>query len=153
MSKAPSRFAPIAERLAHGRSLRAVVRRVDQDVWRVGAGRPAIVDVLRKTNTGRIEDLVPIKYGRMAESPFAFFRGSGPIMAMDLVTLPSTQHTVQICGDAHVRNLGAFASADGRIVFDVNDFDETCTAPWEWVDFPEPPLSATTAIIDAMAIS
>ena len=77
-------------------------------------------------------ELLPIKYGRMAGSPFAFLRGAAGVMAADLAGLPTTGYRVQICGDAHVRNLGAFAAPDGHIVFDVNDFDETCRAPWEW---------------------
>src|ERR1700756_3750683 len=69
---------------------------------------------------------------RMALSPFAFFRGSVPVMAADLGEMPSTGIMAQICGDAHVRNLGAYAAPDGRLVFDLNDFDETIRAPWEW---------------------
>ena len=68
----------------------------------------------------------------MSLSPFAFYRGAAPVMAADLATLPRTGYHVQICGDAHVRNLGAYASPDGRIVFDINDFDESFRAPWEW---------------------
>jgi uncharacterized protein (DUF2252 family) len=75
---------------------------------------------------------LPIKYGRMAASPFGFFRGAAPVMARDLAALPRTGLLVQLCGDAHIRNLGAFASAEGNIVFDINDFDETIRGPWEW---------------------
>ncbi len=131
-SRTPSRFAPHAERIAFGQKLRDVVRRVDQDVWKVPRGRRSVVEMLRESERGRVATLLPIKYGRMAVSPFAFFRGSAGIMAGDLATLPRTGYHVQICGDAHVRNLGAYASPDGRIVFDINDFDETWRAPWEW---------------------
>ncbi len=126
---------PIADRRAFGRSLRTALRRVDQSAWSQHAAlasRPDPLDALRAAETGRVTQLLPIKYGRMSASPFAFFRGSAALMARDLSRLPFTGHIVQICGDAHVRNLGAYASPDGRIVFDINDFDETCRAPWEW---------------------
>lgn len=81
---------------------------------------------------GRLPSLVTIKYERMMESPFGFFRGAVPVMASDLAALPHTGIVNQICGDAHVRNLGAFAAPDGRLVFDINDFDETIRGPFEW---------------------
>ena len=83
-------------------------------------------------NSNRLQFLVPIKMGRMAAGPFAFFRGAAPLMAADLATLPVTGLQVQICGDAHVRNLGAYAAPEGHLVFDINDFDETIAGPWEW---------------------
>ena len=81
---------------------------------------------------GRIASLVALKYERMLISPFGFFRGAVPVMAADLAALPNTGILAQICGDAHVRNLGAYAAPDGRLVFDIDDFDETCIAPFEW---------------------
>jgi uncharacterized protein (DUF2252 family) len=132
MPKAPTKFDPIAQRLAYGRALRESVRRVDQDRFQPARRRPSVLEAVRQAEPGRVPELLPIKYGRMSLSPFAFFRGSAQLMAFDLAQLPSTGISVQICGDAHVRNLGAYASADGRIVFDINDFDETCRAPWEW---------------------
>lgn len=81
---------------------------------------------------GRVASLVALKYERMLASPFGFFRGAVPVMAADLATLPNTGILTQICGDAHVSNLGAYAAPDGRLVFDINDFDETCVAPFEW---------------------
>ena len=81
---------------------------------------------------GRLSSLVAIKYERMLESPFGFFRGAVPVMAADLAALPHTGIVNQICGDAHVRNLGAYAAPDGRLVFDINDFDETIRGPFEW---------------------
>ena len=81
---------------------------------------------------GRIRSLVALKYERMMASPFGFFRGAAPVMAADLAALPNTGILSQICGDAHVRNLGAYAAPDGRLIFDINDFDETCMAPFEW---------------------
>ena len=129
---APSKFAPFAKRLAYGRGLRSVVRRVDQNAWSPSKRPRSTLDLLRAADEGRVAELLPLKYGRMSLSPFAFYRGAAPIMAADLATLPRTGYHVQICGDAHVRNLGAYASPDGRIVFDINDFDETFRAPWEW---------------------
>jgi uncharacterized protein (DUF2252 family) len=130
--RAPDRFAPLAERLAWGKSRRKALPRVAQALWRPGHGRPDPVDVLLAASHGRVPELLPIKWGRMAQSPFGFFRGAVPVMARDLGTRPVSGLTVQMCGDAHVRNLGAFASADGRLVFDINDFDETLPGPWEW---------------------
>ncbi len=90
------------------------------------------IDLLRSTHEGRILKLLPIKYQRMAASPFAFFRGSVGLMAADLAALPHTNLSVQLCGDAHVQNMGSFEAPDGRIVFDMNDFDETIMGPFEW---------------------
>ncbi len=88
--------------------------------------------MLREANAPRIPELVALKTYRMAASPFAFFRGAAPVMAADLATLPVTGLATQICGDAHVKNLGAYAAPDGHLVFDINDFDETTVGPWEW---------------------
>ena len=132
MPKAPSKFDPIPQRLAYGRALRDTVKRIHHDRFTPAKGRPSVLEAVHQAEPGRVAELLPIKYGRMSLSPFAFFRGSAQLMAFDLAHLPSTGIHVQICGDAHVRNLGAYASADGRIVFDMNDFDETCRAPWEW---------------------
>jgi uncharacterized protein (DUF2252 family) len=81
---------------------------------------------------GRVPELIALKYQLMSEAPFAYFRGAAPVMAADLAQLPSTGIGCQLCGDAHVRNLGAFAAPDGRLVFDINDFDETIRGPFEW---------------------
>jgi uncharacterized protein (DUF2252 family) len=122
----------IAERRDYGRNLRQAVHRVDQAVWTPHARRHDPVDVILRSNAERLPALIPIKMGRMAQSPFGFFRGAAPVMAADLAMLPKTGLRVQMCGDAHVRNLGAFAAADGHLVFDLNDFDETLPGPWEW---------------------
>jgi len=90
------------------------------------------LDVLRASAAGRVPQLLPLKYGRMKLSPFAFFRGAVSIMAADLGRLPNSGLHVQLCGDAHVQNLGSFATPDGKLVFDLNDFDETIRGPWEW---------------------
>jgi uncharacterized protein (DUF2252 family) len=122
----------LAQRRAHGRSVRERISRQAHERWQVDPRREDPVELLRRVERGRIEALLPIKHGRMAESPFGFFRGAAPVMAADLATLPRTPLAVQICGDAHVRNLGAFAAPDGHLVFDINDFDETTRGPWEW---------------------
>jgi uncharacterized protein (DUF2252 family) len=90
------------------------------------------VDVLEKQSRDRLPDLVPLRYARMAASPFAFYRGAAAVMAADLAPTPTSGIQVQLCGDAHLSNFGAFASPDRRLVFDVNDFDETLPGPWEW---------------------
>jgi uncharacterized protein (DUF2252 family) len=90
------------------------------------------LELLRASERGHVADLLPIKAARMAASPFGFYRGSVPVMAFDLSKLPSTGIYAQLCGDAHVHNLGAFEGQDGRLIFDINDFDETIRGPWEW---------------------
>src|SRR5580698_10749784 len=92
---------------------------------------PAL-NLLRRSDKGRVPALVKLKYERMMASPFGYFRGAVPVMAADLSALPNTGLTVQLCGDAHVRNLGAYAAEDGRLIFDINDFDETFRGPFEW---------------------
>lgn len=90
------------------------------------------LETLKATEKDRVPELLKVKYQRMSPNAFAFFRGSVGIMARDLAAQPSTALTVQLCGDAHLQNLGCFASPDGRVVFDINDFDETARGPWEW---------------------
>lgn len=91
-----------------------------------------IIKVLEKSNRGRIQELVPVRYGRMLVSPFTFYRGSASLMAMDLATTPNSGFNVQACGDCHIQNFGAFATPERKIIVDINDFDETLPAPWEW---------------------
>jgi uncharacterized protein (DUF2252 family) len=126
--------APIspAERHALGQARRKQLRRQDHAQWRPPASRPSPVTTIARSMRGRIPSLVALKYERMLASPFGFFRGAVPVMAADLAGLPNTGILSQICGDAHVRNLGAYAAPDGRLIFDINDFDETCAAPFEW---------------------
>ena len=90
------------------------------------------IRLLEEQAETRVQDLVPIRYGRMSASPFAFFRGAAYVMASDLADTPSTGLRVQLCGDAHLSNFGAFAGPARRLVFDLNDFDETLPGPWEW---------------------
>ncbi len=115
-----------------GRAIRSGVPRSSHADWTPAPDRPDPVDVLEASNVGRVEELVPIRYGRMAASPFAFFRGSAGLMAIDLAQTPVTGLRVQACGDAHVANFGEFATPGRTLVFDVNDFDETLPGPWEW---------------------
>ena len=90
------------------------------------------VEILEHSNRGRLPELVPIRYGRMVRSPFTFLRGSAALMAHDLATTPTTGVQVQACGDCHLLNFGVFATPERNLVFDLNDFDETLPAPWEW---------------------
>jgi uncharacterized protein (DUF2252 family) len=124
--------ATVEERRVFGKACRETLHRVDQSAWRAKKDRPAPVELLVAASRGRIPELLPIKWTRMAASPFGFFRGAVPLMAFDLASLPVSGINVQICGDAHVRNLGVFASPTGALVFDINDFDETIGGPWEW---------------------
>jgi uncharacterized protein (DUF2252 family) len=108
------------------------MRRADHTKWQPAARRADPLELLAASMRGRVPELVPIKYERMLASPFGFFRGAVPVMASDLALTRNTGIETQLCGDAHVRNLGAFAAPDGRLVFDINDFDETIRGPFEW---------------------
>ena len=115
-----------------GREMREVVPRESHAQWEPPADRPDPVDILEEQAKTRVPDLVPIRYGRMIASPFAYFRGAAAPMAWDLAHTPASGIRVQACGDAHLLNFGMFAAPDRRLVFDVNDFDETLPAPFEW---------------------
>jgi uncharacterized protein (DUF2252 family) len=116
----------------YGASLREKITRIGQGEWDPKQRKASFLDLLRASEKGRMSNLLPIKAARMALSPFGFYRGAVPIMAADLSQLPCTGIHAQICGDAHVHNLGAFEGQDGRLIFDINDFDETIRGPWEW---------------------
>jgi uncharacterized protein (DUF2252 family) len=120
------------DKMTAGKALRERVPRTAHAQWVCPADRPDPIDLLKHADRGRLPELLPIRYGRMRQSPFAFFRGAGAVMAMDLATTPKTGIRVQTCGDCHVRNFGGFGSPERRLVFDINDFDETLNAPWEW---------------------
>lgn len=122
----------IQERLAEGRAERAAVPLDAHAEWAVPGDRPDPVGVLEAQDATRVPELVPIRHGRMIVSPFTFYRGSAAIMAWDLSRTPTTGLRVQCCGDAHLSNFGIFAAPDRRVVFDLNDFDETLPAPFEW---------------------
>ena len=117
---------------ARGRELRNSVSRSSHAQWAPPADRPDPVTVLEEQAKARVPDLVPIRYGRMIASPFAYFRGAAAPMAWDLAHTPTSDIRVQACGDAHLLNFGMYAAPDRRLVFDVNDFDETLPAPFEW---------------------
>ncbi|NNJ94316.1 MAG: DUF2252 domain-containing protein [Halobacteria archaeon] len=121
-----------AELQALGRSLRKRATPRDHAPWQPDPQRPDPVDILRSQEGDRVEELVPIRYGRMAASPFAFYRGAAAVMAWDLARTPVSGINVQACGDAHVDNFGVYASPERRLVFDINDFDETLPSPWEY---------------------
>jgi uncharacterized protein (DUF2252 family) len=125
-------IAPRNERQATGRAIRKRVPRSSHSAWDPKSRAKDPLDVLEEQAKSRIADLVPYRYARMAESPFAFYRGAAAIMAMDLATTPATGLRVQACGDAHVSNFGDFATPERNLIFDVNDFDETLPGPWEW---------------------
>jgi uncharacterized protein (DUF2252 family) len=130
---APARRAPSpADRAARGRAARGEVPRSSHADWVPSAGRTDPVAVLELQAESRVPELVPVRYGRMLTSPFAFFRGAAAIMAGDLAMAPRSGMTAQLCGDAHVANFGGFASPDRALIFDLNDFDETLPGPWEW---------------------
>ena len=119
------------ERQARGKAAREVVPRESQAEFAPEA-RLDPIDLLREQARRRIPELGPIRYGRMSVSPFSFYRGAALIMAADLSTTPSSGLNVQLCGDAHLSNFGMYGSPERRLVFDVNDFDETSVGPWEW---------------------
>jgi uncharacterized protein (DUF2252 family) len=133
-AKSESRvFDPgVEERTAMGKALREKCSRASHAKWVPGPKRHDPIELLRQSNEGRIESLLPIRYGRMRRSPFAFFRGAAAIMAADLATTPVTGLHAQLCGDCHLMNFGGYGSPERRIVFDINDFDETLRGPWEW---------------------
>src|SRR3954453_6522062 len=121
-----------AERAARGRAARALVPRSSHAGWEPAPGRRDPVDVLEEQAQTRVPELIPIRYGRMLVSPFTFYRGGAYLMAADLAAQPRTGLQVQLCGDAHLSNFGAYAAPDRRLVFSVNDFDETLPGPFEW---------------------
>jgi uncharacterized protein (DUF2252 family) len=122
----------VAESAARGKQLRRDTPRSAHAVFEPASGRPDPVEVLERQARTRVPELVPIRYGRMLESPFAFYRGAAAIMTGDLAATVSTGIEVQACGDAHLSNFGVFASPERQLVFDLNDFDETLAGPWEW---------------------
>src|SRR5262245_59085738 len=126
----PVNAAALKEFCRQGRTLRAKLKRSNLGT-RLELDRDP-VKILEGQNRVRIRELVPVRMGRMAQSPFAFFRGAAAVMAHDLATTPITAITVQACGDCHLSNFGFFASPERELIFDLNDFDETLPGPWEW---------------------
>jgi uncharacterized protein (DUF2252 family) len=126
-----ARLTP-AERAARGKTARAEVPRESHAAFDPPPGRPDPIGLLEEQAKSRVPELVPVRWGRMMVSPFTFFRGAALPMASDLASTPVSGLAVQACGDAHLSNFGIFGSAERRLVFDVNDFDETLPGPWEW---------------------
>jgi uncharacterized protein (DUF2252 family) len=120
------------ERLAKGKALRDLAARKAQMEWKAPEDRADPVDLLIQNSKGRVEELLPIRYGRMMVSPFTFYRGAAAVMAYDLAHTPSTGLTLLADGDCHLLNFGGFATAERQLIFDINDFDEVSIAPWEW---------------------
>ena len=118
--------------MARGRAARGTVPRSSHGRWEPAPDRPDPVALLEEQAASRVPELIPIRHGRMLASPFTFYRGSALIMAADLAATPVTGITVQLCGDAHLSNFGLFGSPERRLLFDINDFDETLPGPWEW---------------------
>ncbi|OII57912.1 hypothetical protein BIW19_02445 [Pseudomonas putida] len=125
-------FHSLKERLEAGKRLRDVVPRAAHATWKCKPKQRDPVGLLELSNRDRHPALVPVRYGRMLRSPFTFLRGSAGLMARDLATLPCTGIRVQACGDCHLLNFGLFATPERNLIFDINDFDETLPAPWEW---------------------
>jgi len=130
-------IAPIVHRTPaeHAAAGEAAARKMPHGLhagFEPATGRRDPVDLLMSQAGARLADLIPIRYGRMLVSPFSFYRGAALVMAHDLAAGPNTGITTQLCGDAHLSNFGFFASPERRLVFDINDFDETCPGPWEW---------------------
>jgi len=115
-----------------GKALRDPCPRASHADWKPPADRVDSIEILEASNKERLPELIPVRYGRMIPSPFVFYRGAAAIMAADLAHTPATGIRVQCCGDAHLMNFGAFATPERREIFDINDFDETLPAPWEW---------------------
>jgi uncharacterized protein (DUF2252 family) len=129
----PASLAVAREQLyTKGKTIRDTCPRLSHADWKPPADRPDPIEILEASNKGRLPELIPVRYGRMIPSPFVFFRGAAAIMAADLAHTPATGIRVQSCGDAHLMNFGAFATPERRVIFDINDFDETLPAPWEW---------------------
>ncbi len=128
----PGGYISADERRAEGKALRDATPRVAHGGWKPPKDRRDPIELLHEFNEGRIPELIPIRFGRMSQSPFAFYRGSAAVMAADLASTPTSGLRVQACGDAHLMNFGGFATPERNIFFDINDFDETLPGPWEW---------------------
>lgn len=128
----PPQILSRAEGIAKGKALRERVPRSSHEEWKTSSERSEPMAILETSNQGRLPELVPLRYGRMLASSFAFLRGAASIMAFDLSKTPTTGIKVQACGDCHLSNFGGYGTPERNLVFDVNDFDETLLAPWEW---------------------
>jgi len=125
-------FRSREQRIAAGKALRARVPHATHTIWNPSASRRDPIEILTESNRDRLAQLIPIRHARMLPSPFAFLRGSAALMAADLASTPTSGIWVQACGDCHLLNFGLFATPERNLIFDINDFDETLPAPWEW---------------------
>jgi uncharacterized protein (DUF2252 family) len=139
----------IDERAAYGRALRDHARRRDHAEWNAHKNRRDPVEILIEQGESRLPNLLPLRYSRMKTSPFAFLRGGAAVMTEDLASTPATGLTVQAGGDCHLLNFGGFATPERRLVFDINDFDETAVGPWEW-DLKRLATSFVVATLDIL---
>jgi uncharacterized protein (DUF2252 family) len=139
----------IEDRAARGRALRDKLRRRDQAPWEPPKDRRDPIETLIEQGESRLPNLLPLRYSRMKVSPFAFLRGGAAVMAEDLASMPATGLVVQAAGDCHLLNFGGFATPERRLVFDINDFDETAVAPWEW-DLKRLAVSFVVATLDIL---
>ena len=131
VTKFPSRLSR-AELCTKGEELRAKCPRSSHAVWKPATNRSDPLSLIKESDKGRLPELVPIRHGRMMKSPFTFYRGAALNMAADLAATPASGPRVQVCGDAHLLNFGVYATPERRLIFDINDLDETLPAPWEW---------------------
>ena len=123
------RMSTIQECQDRGRALREQVPRSSHGIWKPVSSRPDPISLLQEHDKNHLKKFLPIKYGRMLESPFAFMRGAAVVMSADLATTPVTGLQTQLCGDAHLVNFGVFATPERKLIFDINDFDETYPGP------------------------
>lgn len=140
---------PIKERVARGRALREQMARKHHAVWKAPTDRRDPIEILIEQGESRLPDLLPVRYARMKATPFTFLRGAAAVMAADLGATPSSGLLVQAAGDCHCLNFGGFATPERRLAFDINDFDETAVAPWEW-DLKRLAASFTVAALDIL---
>src|SRR5882757_9421660 len=140
---------PLQERIERGRALRDRVTRRHHGVWKPPSGRRDPIEILIEQGESRLPDLLPVRYARMKPTPFAFLRGAAAVMAADLAATPVSSLTVQAAGDCHCLNFGGFATPERRLAFDINDFDETAVAPWEW-DLKRLATSFAVASLDTL---
>jgi uncharacterized protein (DUF2252 family) len=132
IAKFISEYKTVEQRRQEGKSLREKIPRESHAEWEMASDRTDPVEVIKKSSEGRLQHLIPIRYGRMSKSVFTFYRGTASLMAMDLARTPTTDIRVQACGDCHLSNFGLFATPERNLIFDINDFDETLPAPFEW---------------------
>ena len=146
-SVASAAYVSADERRAAGKALRDATPRAAHGGWKSPDDRRDPIELLRESNEGRILELIPIRFGRMAQSPFAFYRGAAALMAADLASTPTSGLRVQACGDAHLMNFGGFATPERNIFFDINDFDETLPRPGSGTSSGSRPVSSSPLII------